>query len=259
MLYIKEINLTTETFKTMVENMKPTVENDYYADCNHLTHPLPLPVLNLVTAGETHVKSGYTVNQYAFVYSSCAGNMAGVFEAWNDKFYFFMAGRRHGVINALDYLPKEFVPLDYENPLIYISNNVDVKPTHTDVGYGNSRFGTVWNEEVEIDAYDIFAEGVSTKVNNHLKSVIKCGAALYGGELPVDVVDVQIEAITLEVGSPAQWAPTVTIDGIRFKAEQIVSDANGLTLYGGKTKLTIAPEKAGNNNTRIKLTKVPSA
>ena len=259
MLYIKETNLTTAQVKAVVESFKETIENDYYSDCEFYPHALPLAVLNLAMLDETHVKSGYTVNEYGVIYSSCNGNMVGVFEAYDDSWYFFMSGRRHGLANAMEYLPEQLVPNDYAHPSVYLSNNVDVEPTSTDVGYGTQRLGYVWTEDMSVDSTDVFMEEESTKVNNHLKSKIKGAAANYGEELPGDVIDIELGVITIDVGHPQPWAPTVTIDGIRFKAEQIVSDTNGLTLYGGKTKLVITPEDAGNNNTRIKLTRVPSA
>lgn len=257
MLYIKKINLTREAFESVIENMKQTVSNDYYADNELLSHLLPLPVLNLLLDGEIYVKSGYTVNEYSFIYTSCAGNMAGVFEAWNDNFYFFMAGRRHGVVKALDYLPSELVPVDYVNPLVYLSNNVDVEPTSTDVGYGNSRIGRVWNRTIDVDVSYIFKEGVSTKLNKDTATLIKAGAALYDGQLPDDIVDIEIEAITIEVGETVHWSPTVTVDGIRFKAESIESDRDSLTLRGGDYIVNVIPSGAGYKYTHVELTKAP--
>lgn len=205
MLYIAKLNITTTDFESIANSMESTVMENYYKDDIDTRHPLPLPVINLMFADEVSVKSGYTflIEKGLFIYTTCRGNMAGVFEgAGADEYYYFMSGRRHG-INCCA-LPERFVPCyNKENTVVYHSHNVDVSPYAIDVKCGVVAHGTRW----PLVPTEVDGECVLANLINHIGNGVKITAAhlnkilprlvASGENLDVDVTEINLESIIL--------------------------------------------------------------
>ena len=257
MLYIQETKFNDSTIKNVIEKYTDVVKSDYYSEDRVLGNPLPLSVLNLASGESTAIKNGFTISDEMVAYSSCRGNIVGLFLGHDEKWYFFLSGRRHGVaVAAMNYFLPELIP-ELGEPVVYISQNTTVGPLETDVKPTVSSAGTIYTEEVEVDECNALELYKPTYLNGEFIKKLKAQAALWGEGLPVDLVDFDLSSIVVKVGAPEEWAPTVTVDGLRFKGESITSDCNGISVTGGIWALTIKPQSAGNRHTEMTLSQIP--
>lgn len=222
MLYISKTTLTNELVKNVVEKHNETIENDYYNNqgSSPLTHDLPLAVASYIDGDTVRVGDGYTVTDNMVVYSTCRGNMIGVYRDWSDEgWFFFMSGRRHGIptFSFFEELTPEY---DASNTHVYISNNTGVSPFTSGVKTDpdNINQGATWPSEPTVVPYlldDLPGDGAWRGRSEQLKKLLPA-LVVVSEEVPSDIAQIDLEKITVGVNSEGPYG-SIVINGINFE------------------------------------------
>lgn len=223
MLYISKTTLGQEDVVNAIHENKDTITEDYYSDDNTPHHLLPLAVAAYIEGEHTSVSNGYTVTNDMVVYSTCRGNMIGVYKDWSDDiWYFFMSGRRHGIPISyfLEELLQEYNP---EDTYVYLSENTSVSPFEHGVEPDplHQDKGEVWPKVTHRIPY-LFDNllGVTPNWSGSVKELKRILPTLVvvSEEVPTDIADVDLSKILVSIPVDGPLG-SIDIDGVTFEGD----------------------------------------
>lgn len=222
MLYISKTTLTTSDVLEIVASNKQRIDENYYSKEPNRGghHNLPLSVASYIDGETLTVKNGYTVTDKLVCYSTCNGNMLGIYFDWSEEqWFFFMSGRRHG-IPIYDFFEELIPEYNDSDTHVYISNNTKVSPFSigVEIDPDNQNLGSTW--PVKPTQSDCLLNALNEpgawrgSVSN-LKRILPVYIAAQE-EVPIDIATIDFDNVI--IGNIAEGPmPSINIEGLTFE------------------------------------------